>query len=83
MCTKKKSGKTKVYELKFMNLCTEGCYEKPEILDKLWEEAVEAGEQNQILQAKDDDGDLPIHHCAEFGNPSVLAWIINKWKEQE
>ena len=44
MCTKKKSGKTKVYELKFMNLCTEGCYEKPEILDKLWEEAVEAGE---------------------------------------
>ena len=80
MCTKKPPEKTKIFELKFMNMCTEGCYQKPEMLDNLWNEAVSMNEQRQILDATDDEGDLPIHLCAEFGNPTVLAWVIEKWK---
>ena len=34
LCGKKKA---KIYELKFMNLCTEGCYNRPDALDSLWE----------------------------------------------
>jgi len=39
-CGKKKA---KLFELRFMNLCTEGCYERPDALDDLWKEAEDNG----------------------------------------
>ena len=81
-CKKKKEARPKVFELKFMNLCTEGCYRHPEMLDNLWEDAVGQGKEQEILEAKDDSGDSPLHKTAENGRPTVMNWIFNKWKEQ-
>ena len=77
-----KGHKVKVYELKFMNLCTEGCYNRPEALDHLWNEAVNEGKQGEILGAVDDEGDTPVQKCAKYGNPTVLRWVLEKWKEE-
>ena len=63
-----------------MNLCTEGCYKRPEALDNLWNEAVNEGKESEILNAMTDDKDTPIQKCAEFGNPTVMKWDIDKWK---
>ena len=78
-CCKKQP---KMYELKFMNLCTEGCYNRPEALDELWNEAVAENKDREILDAVDDAGDTPIQKCGQYGNPTVLQWVINKWKGQ-
>ena len=81
-CNGKKDERTKVFELKFMNMCTEGVYEKPELLDDLWDTAVAAGHKNEVLNAKNEVGDLPIHITAENGNPTVMEWIVKKWNEE-
>ena len=46
-------------------------------LNQLWQEAEEKGELDQIINATDDLGDLPIHKAANFGNYHVLQWIFN------
>ena len=56
----KKEKKAKIFELKFMNLCTEGCYKREEALDNLWNQAVAEGKEQEILQAKDEENDTPI-----------------------
>ena len=57
-CCKKK---TKLYELQFINLCTEGCYQEEYKLDALWNQAMADGNQeDQILNAVDDEGDTPL-----------------------
>ena len=62
-----------------MSACTEGCYGKPSVLDALYDKAEEEKLQDQIFNAKDEDGDLPIHKAAMHGNPTVISWIIAKW----
>ena len=80
-CRGNKNQQTKVFELKFMNMCTEGVYEMPELLDTLWDDACAQGRKDELLNAKNELGDLPIHITAEHGNPTVMRWMIKKWKE--
>ena len=46
----------------------------------MYDEAVKAGCGDQIFDAKDDDGDLPIHKASMYGNPTCLKWVIEKWR---
>ena len=45
----------------------------------LWEEAEREGKLDQIYDAADEEGETAIQKCAKFGNPRVLAWVIEKW----
>ena len=72
----------KEYELKFMNLCTEGCYGKPQVLEDLWNKAMNDNREGEILDAKDEGGDTPLQKCAQYGNPTVMQWILAKWKKE-
>ena len=36
------------------------------------------GQEREIINAIDDDGDRPLHIAAEFGNSEVIEWILNK-----
>ena len=80
LCSKK-TREVRVHELAFMGLCTEGAYNNPGLMDEIFRKAEEAGHADQIFNAKDDDGDLPIHKAALMGNPTVIEWIIAKWKD--
>jgi len=77
ICGKKAEPKT--FELRFINLCTEGCYDGLSPLDNLWKEAEELGKLDEIYNAADEEGETAIQKCAKFGNPKVLAWVIEKW----
>ena len=79
ICSKKK--KVRQHELSFMGVMTEGAYKSPGLLDAIFDKAVAEGEQDQIFNAKDDDGDLPIHKASMYGNPTCLQWVIDKWAE--
>ena len=35
-----------------------------------------------VLGAVDDEGDTPVQKCAKYGNPTVLRWVLEKWKEE-
>ena len=69
----------KEFETRFMTYCVKGL-EKSEIqlLDQLWMEAKSQDLQDQIIEATDDQGDLPIHKAANFGHWQILEWIFNK-----
>ena len=72
-CCKKKPPPIRVHELKFMSTISEGfAYGKPEIIDTVYEKASAAGAVNQIFEAKDEDGDLPLHKASYFGNPTSV-----------
>ena len=78
-----KKPEPKKFELRFMNLCTEGCYDGIEPLEQLWKEAEAEGQLNQIYDAADEEGETAIQKCAKFGNPRVLAWVIEKWQSKK
>ena len=69
------------HELAFMGVVSEGCYKKPEILDNILSEARASGAEDQIFNAHDEDGDLPVHKAAMHGNPTCLQWIFDEWKK--
>ena len=84
MCKKKKDVIRK-YEVQFIQMCTKGegqnyktRAEGVRPLDKLFNEAQAAGLQAEIINATDDDGDKPLHIACEFGNASVVEWILSK-----
>ena len=79
MCRKK--HKVKVIELKFLNICTEGLYSGNNSLDKIFAKAENKGELDQIRYAADQEGNTALHKACRFGNPSVVEWIIKKWRE--
>lgn len=37
---------------------------------------------DQILEAKDDQGDHPISLAAKYGNPTCLKWTVEKYAEK-
>ena len=78
-CGKAKPKDVKQHELAFMNICTEGAYGNPNLIDTIFNRAKDEGQVSQIFEAKDEDGDLPIHKAAMNGNPTVLKWICEKW----
>ena len=39
----KKAKEVRVHELAFMGVCTEGAYNQPELLDQVYQQAVDAG----------------------------------------
>jgi len=45
-------------------------------LDKMYEEAKAAGKLSEIINAKNDEGDKPLHIACEFGNADVVKWIL-------
>ena len=47
-------------------------------LDKLYAEAYAAEAIDEIHNATDDDGNLPIHLACQNGNPEVVEWVLNK-----
>lgn len=47
-------------------------------LMKLWDEAVEAGCEREILEARDDAGDTPVHKTSMFGHHQVLTFFLEK-----
>ena len=79
LCCKKAPKTVKQHELAFMGICTEGAYNDSGLIDAVFNKAQEQHQENQIFEAKDEDGDLPIHKAAYNGNPTVLLWIIEKW----
>lgn len=81
-CFSSEPKAVRAHELAFMSVCTEGAYGKTEILDTILEKAEQEGCVEQIFEAKDDVGDLPIHRAAENGNPDVMTWIFQKWEER-
>ena len=36
------------------------------------------GQEYEIIDAKDADGDKPLHIASESGNSKVVKWILNK-----
>ena len=66
-----------------MGICTEGAYNNPRLIDIIFDRAKSEGLEHQIWEAKDEDGDLPIHKAAMNGNPTVLKWICEKWAEND
>ena len=85
MCRKKKKVQIRKFEVAFISLCTKGedgewrtkqNGKRP--LDELYDRAVEAGLESEIINAVDDDGDKPLHIAAEFGNSEVVQWILDK-----
>ena len=80
-CSKEKKA-VNVHELAFMSAATEGCYGQPALLDAIYEKACMYGFEDQIFQARDRiNNEHAIHKAAMHGNPTVLEWIIKKWKE--
>ena len=75
-------GKKRVrhHELAFMGIVADGCYGKPHILDDIFNKAKEEGELDQIWNAKDAEGNLPLHKAALHGNPTVMQWVIDTWQ---
>lgn len=80
ICSKGKK-EVRQHELAFMGVVTEGAYGQPELLDAIFEKAQAAGCLDQIFEAKDDEGNKPIHKATLHGNPTCLQWIIEKWTE--
>ena len=81
-CCKKKAAPIKMHELNFMSTISEGfAYNNPQIIDSVFDKAVAAGCINQIFEAKDEDGDLPIHKASFYGNPTSTQWIFDKWED--
>ena len=65
-----------------MAVCSEGLsYKNPQLIDKIYNEAKIDNELGQIFEAKDEDGDLPLHKAANFGNPTCIEWIFDTWKQ--
>ena len=50
-------------------------------LDELYKQAKEAGLEREIIDAKDDEGDKPLHIACEFGNSEVVEWILSRQEE--
>lgn len=42
----------------------------------MYEEAKAAGKLSEIINAKNDEGDKPLHIACEFGNADVVKWIL-------
>ena len=47
-------------------------------LDELWDNAMDEGLEDQIIDAVDEEGDSPLHIACEFGNADVVQWMLNK-----
>ena len=71
-CFGKKLTAVRKHELAFMGLVSDGCYERPELLDDILRDAKADGMEDQIFNAHDEDGDKPIHKASVFGNPTAL-----------
>ena len=81
ICSKKKK-QVRIHELAFMGACTEGAYNNPGLLDKIYAAAEQDGATDQIFEAKDDDGNHPLHKAAMYGNPTCVKWIVEKWAQE-
>ena len=68
-----------MYELAFMGACTEGAYKNRQSLDKIFADAQSANATDQIFEAKNGEGDHPLHKAALHGNPTCVEWIHEKW----
>ena len=82
LCFGSSAAEIRSHELAFMSIVTEGAYKSAKLIDAVYDKAVADGAQEQIFNAKDDEGDLPLHKAAMHGNPTCLDWIFKKWDEQ-
>ena len=82
-CSNSGPAEVRKHELAFMGIVSEGAYGNPSILDDILKNAKEEGQENQIFNAHDEDGDLPLHKAAMHGNPTCLRWIIDNWRAHD
>jgi len=47
-------------------------------INKLWSQAKAQGLTDEIINAKNDEGDRPLHEACEQGQASVVEWILEQ-----
>ena len=79
MCFSKKKKVVSKNTQRFLTLCVKGAgFDHVSRLEEIWNNALNEGTVDELINARDDVGDSPIHKTALYGHYNILKWMFEK-----